>query len=114
MGRWRDAVYFPSGPDRIMPARRVGLAGASAYSVREHRAALLAAGWDGLDVFGLHPFVPTARPDCMGLAWLLDGRALASVMPEAALITAPGGHRLRVCRMGLQACKVIIAGRDIL
>lgn len=113
---WCDGVTRLAArapPDGIKPARWAALASASVYLVRQHGAALHAAGWDALDLFGLHPFVPAAWPDCMGLAWLLDGRALASVTPEAALIIAHGGHRLRARRMGTQARRLAALAWDL-
>ena len=59
-------------------------------------AELHAAGWDGLDLFGLHAAAPAANPPGWGLAWLLGtaGEVL-DVSPAALGMTREaGGARL--------------------
>lgn len=78
--------------------------------VENHGAALQAAGWDALDLFGLNRFVPGTRPDCMGLGMLLDGRRVGSITPKTVEIVTGGGHTLRFSHMTLQArCEATLA-----
>ena len=101
-----------AAPDSITPARWAALAATSARMLREHGAALHWAGWDGLDLFGLHRSALAARTDCMGLAWLLDG-PVASITTEAVMMLATGGHALRVTRMGSQARLLAVPAWDL-
>lgn len=66
----------------------------------EHGAALHRLGWDALDVFGLHRWAPFARPDAMGVAWLLDGRPIAALAADAVTFATRSGGTLRARRMG--------------
>ncbi len=45
-------------------------------------------GWDGLDLFGVHPTSPIARLDCRGLVPLLRGRSLLALTVTTAAIEA--------------------------
>ncbi len=71
--------------------------------LHQHGAELHTAGWDALDLFGLHPVASATRLDCMRLAMLLDSRRLNAITPETVGIVTAGGHSLRVWRMGQQA-----------
>lgn len=58
-------------PDSIPAARWAALAATSARLLRDHGASLHKAGWDALDLFGLHRTHPGTNPPAQGLAWLL-------------------------------------------
>jgi hypothetical protein len=49
----------------------------------------VALGWTGDDLFGLHPIVPMARVDVMGLLWSLRRRTVLSVTKTDASILLP-------------------------
>jgi len=102
-----QASYPPGGFSKARWAR----AGSDAARlVENHGAALQVGGWDALDLFGRHRFVPGTRPDCMGLAMLLDGRALGAITPETVEIVTGGGHTLRFRHMTAQArCEATLA-----
>ena len=90
-------------PHAIPPPRWAALAATSASLLRDHGAELHRIAWDVLDVFGLHYRAPAVRSDCMGVAWLLSGRVIASIVPDAVRIVVAGGHTLRAGRMGQHA-----------
>ena len=103
---WCEGVSLLSTltiPDDIAPHRWALFLSDAARLLHEHGAELKRAGWDALDVFGLHRLMPQRRPDCMGLAWLLDDRGIGLITPETAAVIAAGGHTLRAWRMGQQA-----------
>jgi hypothetical protein len=50
-----------------------------------------ALGWTAADLFDLHPTVPLARYDCMGLVWLLRGRRVVALTDTAATIKTDTG-----------------------
>ena len=58
-------------PQTIPPRRWAALAATSTQMLRDHGAALHAARWDGISLFGLHPTAPATNPPGWGLAWLL-------------------------------------------
>ena len=58
-------------PPGIPLLRWTLLAVTSARLLRDHGAALHWAGWDALDLFGLHPTAPAINPPGWGVAWLL-------------------------------------------
>ena len=51
-------------------------------------------GWDGLDLFAVHPSAPVARLDCMGLVPLLKGRPVVAFTKDDATIKAASGGAL--------------------
>jgi hypothetical protein len=58
-----------------------------------------ALGWEGEELFSLHPTAPAARHDKRGLALSLGGGArVESIDSEGADIRTPGGSRLRFYR----------------
>jgi hypothetical protein len=50
-----------------------------------------ALGWGPADLFGLHPTVPLARYDAMGLVWLLRGRRVVALTDTGATIKTETG-----------------------
>ena len=87
-------------PSFIAPARWAAFAAASARLLQQHGAELCAAGWDALDLFGLHGRAPTEHPAGWGLAWLLghSGKVL-DVTPEGiGMRRQPDGARQTFCR----------------
>ena len=58
-------------PPTIPPRRWAALAATSARLLHSHGAALHAARWDGISLFGLHATAPATNPPGWGLAWLL-------------------------------------------
>lgn len=90
-------------PVDIAPHRWALFLSDAARLLHDHGAELNRGGWDALDLFGLHRSVPLTRPDCMGLAWLLNGRGIGLITPETVAVLAVGGHTLRAWRMGQQA-----------
>ena len=83
-------------PDGIEPWRWAVLASTSARLLRDHGTALHAAGWDTLDLFGLHQRVPATNPPGWGLGWLLgEAGAVLDVSRETVgMCREPGGARL--------------------
>lgn len=53
-----------------------------------------ALGWTTLDLFSVHANAPRARLDGMGLVPLLDGRLVAAITADSAIISGRGGHAL--------------------
>ena len=105
---WRVGVArlatMPS-PAVIPPRRWTTLAATSARLLRDHGAALHGAGWDTLDLFGLHAVAPTTNPPGWGLAWLLGehGEVLDLAPDVIGMRQAPGGARLAYWRPGASA-----------
>lgn len=83
-------------PDAIEPRRWAALAASSARLLREHGAELHRAGWDALDLFGLHRHAPVTNPPGWGLAWLLEaaGEVLDVSCDAVGMRRTPGGARL--------------------
>lgn len=71
--------------------------------LHQHGSELHRAGWDALDLFGLHARAPDRRMDAAGLAWLLRGRSVGAVTAETVAIVTATGQELRCWRMGAQA-----------
>ena len=74
---WRAGVAALAtmpAPRAIEAGRWRELAHTSARLLDGHGAALHAAGWRTLDVFGLHGLAPATYGPGWGLAWLLGGR----------------------------------------
>lgn len=90
-------------PTGITPARWGVFQADAIRLLAEHGSALADAGWDALDVFGLHRWAPFTRYDAAGLAWLAHGRLLGGITAEAATLIAPAGHTLACRRMGQKA-----------
>ena len=86
-------------PPTIPPRRWAALAASAFRLVRDHGAELHTAGWNTLDLFGLHPTAPAANPAGWGLAWLLgEAGSVLDVSADAVIMCAvPGGARL-VCQ----------------
>lgn len=103
---WRDGVArlqtAPSPPGVALDCWRTFQADAERL-LRRHGAELHAAGWDSLDLFGLHARAPNRRMDAAGLAWLLRGRSVGAVTTETVAIVSANGQKLRCWRMGAQA-----------
>ena len=55
-------------------------------------------GWSALDVFGVHPVVPTSRFDAMGLVPLIRGGEVVAIAAERATICTPHGGQLTYLR----------------
>lgn len=83
-------------PPTIQPWRWAVLAATAARLLRDHGAALHAAAWDTLDVWGLHALAPANHPPGWGLAWLLGAHgAVLEVAPAVVSMTCEaGGARL--------------------
>jgi len=100
---WCAGVYrlqdVPT-PGRIDPTRWVRFRYDALRLLHEHGAALHAAGWDPLNLFGLHRNAPDRRPDGMGVAWLMRKLAVAAVTAEAVSLVTAAGVGKRVFRMG--------------
>lgn len=96
---WRRGVALLANlpaPTSI-PARRWAiLAATSARLMRDHGAALHAAGWDALDLFGLDLTAPATNPPGWGLAWLLSehGEVLDVTPHVVGIRRTPDGARL--------------------
>ena len=58
-------------PCAIPTPRWIILVATSARLLRDHGAELHRAGWDVLDLFGLHWLAPVTNPAGWGLAWLI-------------------------------------------
>lgn len=96
---WCDGVARlanMTAPDAIIPARWAVLAATSARLLRDNGAELHGAGWDALDVFGLHATAPTTNPSGWGLAWLLTeyGEVLDVAQDAVGMRRAPDGARM--------------------
>lgn len=82
---------LPAAP-MIPPRRWAVLAATSVRVLQDHGAALHAAGWGALDLFGLHPTAPMTHPAGWGLAWLLgEHGAVLDVSPTAVGMTREAG-----------------------
>jgi len=83
-------------PDVIPPDRWASLAAAAHRLLRNHGAELHVAGWDALDLFGLHATAPATNPAGWGLAWLIGTAGeMLDVAPDAVgMRRGPDGARL--------------------
>lgn len=83
-------------PGGITQARWAALAATSTYLLQSHGAALHRAGWDALDLFGLHRRAPATNPAGWSLAWLLGaaGEVLDVAPGAVGLRRGPDGVRL--------------------
>ena len=83
-------------PDGLTPARWAAFASTGARLLRDHGTALHGAGWDALDLFGLHRTHPATNPAGWGLAWLLDqhGDVLDVSADAVGMRRGPDGARL--------------------
>lgn len=92
-------------PPTIQPWRWAVLAATAARLLRDYGAALHAAGWDALDVWGLHALAPANYPPGWGLAWLLGAHgAVLDVAPAVVSMTREaGGARLAYRKQHAQA-----------
>ena len=89
-------------PPTILPRRWAALAVTSARMLRNHGAALHGAGWDALELFGLHSTAPMTHPPGWGLAWLLGehGEILDLAPDVIGMCWGPDGARLAYRRRG--------------
>ena len=92
-------------PGGVTPACWAALAATSTYLLQSHGAELRRAGWDALDLFGLHRRAPATNPPGWGLAWLLGATGeLLDVAPGAVgRRRGPDGARLTFRRSGRAA-----------
>lgn len=100
---WCRGVALPAilpAPPTLHPRRWAALAAISARLLRDRGAALHAAGWDTLDLFGLHAAAPAANPPGWGLAWLLGtaGEVLDVSPAVVGMTREADGARLAYCR----------------
>jgi len=51
-------------------------------------------GWEALEVFGIHPLVPSARFDAMGLVPIINGGEVILITERSATIQSPGRSKL--------------------
>lgn len=77
-------------------ARWAALAATSTRLLQTHGAELHRAGWDALDLFGLHATAPATNSPGWGLAWLLGtaGEVLDVVPDVIGMRRGPDGARL--------------------
>lgn len=82
-------------PASIPSPRWVAFKATAARLLHGHGAELHAAGWAGLDVWGLHATAPVTNPAGWGLAWLLcTSGVVLDVAPDVVgLSSYPGGNR---------------------
>ena len=81
-------------PDWLAPDRwAVMLSDAESFLSRWGTVAH-SLGWTALDIFGVHPIVPAARFDIMGLTLLLHGGAVVALTEDAATIRRQSGATL--------------------
>lgn len=90
-------------PPSVPPARWAGFVADASRLHADGCAELLAAGWDALDLFGLHRVAPAVRLDAAGLAWMLRGRVLRAVRPDTAELVTASGAVQRAKRLGPSA-----------
>ncbi len=86
-------------PSGIPPERWIQTQTDTWALLRDYGATAAHLGWTALDLFGGHPAKPLTRLDCMGLALILQGRALISLDANSALIgpgVPPLVHRRRI------------------
>ena len=83
-------------PGGITLARWAALAATSTYLLQSRGAELHRAGWDALDLFGLHRRAPATNPAGWGLAWLLGaaGEVLDVAIDAVGMRREPDGARL--------------------
>ena len=105
---WHEGVELLAdrpAPEGIPLARWRVFRFNAARLVEAHGVALHAAGWDGLDLFGLHGAAPVTNPSGWGVAWLLErGGMVLDVAPDAiGLRWTPDGARVVYRRRGIRA-----------
>lgn len=102
---WTPEVLRLRGlpPPRDVTASRWATFRADCARALRRAPELRAAGWELLDVFGLHIDAPGTRTASAGVAWLLNGREMGGVTPDAVEILLPAGGELRAYRMGERA-----------
>ena len=102
-------------PGGIELRRWAALASTAARLLRDHGAELHAAGWDALDLFGLHREAPAANPPGWGLAWLLgEAGAVLDVLPATVGMTCKaGGARLAYRRRSAAARVEVVPAWDL-
>ena len=105
---WCEGVACLHGippPGGITPARWAALAATSTYLLQSHGAELHRAGWDALDLFGLHRRAPGTNPAGRGLAWLLGaaGEVLDVAVDAVGMRCGPDGARMTFRRSGRAA-----------
>jgi hypothetical protein len=55
-------------------------------------------GWSAEDVFGVHPLLPEARYDVMGIVPLIRGNEVVAINDQRATIRTPGGGHMTYYR----------------
>jgi len=92
-------------PDGITPPRWRAFQATAARLLRDRGTELHAAGWDTLDLFGLHAAAPEANPPGWGLAWLLGtaGEVLDVSPPVVGMTREAGGARLALYKRQVPA-----------
>lgn len=92
-------------PKGITPRRWRAFQATAARLLRDHGAELHAAGWDALDLFGLHRAAPATYPPGWSLAWLLNAHGeVLDVGPDVVgLRYGPDGARLAFQRRSVMA-----------
>ncbi len=92
-------------PEGITPHRWQAFQATAARLLRDHGAELHAAGWDALDLFGLHRAAPATYPPGWSLAWLLNAQGeVLDVGPDVVgLRCVPDGARLAFQRQSVMA-----------
>ncbi len=98
-GPWGEGVALLESlppPDGITAERWAVLVSTSRRLLHDHGAALHRAGWDTLDLFGLHARAPAANPTGWGLAWLLGaaGMVVDVASEVVGMCREPDGARL--------------------
>ena len=95
--RWAQPIIAPAGS--------AALAATSTRLLRDHGAALHGAGWDALDLFGLHRHAPATNPPGWSLAWLLG--ATGTVLDVSPMVVGmrrgPDGARVTLWQRGEKA-----------
>ena len=83
-------------PARIEPERWAAFVATAGRLLIGHGAALHAAGWGTLDLFGLDQVAPSTHCPSWGLAWLLetDGTVLDAGEGVVGMRRQPGGTRM--------------------
>ena len=96
---WTEGVALLAGrpaPDGITAPRWRAFQATTVRLLHDHGAELHNAGWDTLDLFGLHATAPATNAPGWGLAWLLGAAGeVLDVSPTAVgMMPEAGGARL--------------------
>jgi hypothetical protein len=85
----RDAPLPGFSQDRWVQAINDGLIFLEGWGSQ-----VMVLGWPEESLFGVHPFAPARRFDCMGLALLLAGGRVTTLTADLAIINSPRGSTL--------------------